>query len=161
MLPRSRLASLAVLVCLGVGPFVVGSLGGCMANTTDEDVEASDNNLTEHSDALVLAAANTLDEDTLDLEVGLGPRSARTIVTRRPFKKVESLRAFLTSHEIRLLLDYAKAHGLAPTPVGSGSASAYPSAGWGWDASPYPSASASVYPSSDGGAYYFYDGGRD
>jgi hypothetical protein len=148
MFRRARLASLVCLVAINVG---VVSLAGCMSSgADDEDVAESEDNLTEQSNALVLKAANTLDEDTLDLEVGLGESDARAIVKRRPFARIEQLRAFLSARQIRLLLDYARQHGLRPSPSASGSASAWPSPSGSGSPSPSPSGSGSAIPDAGG-----------
>ena len=87
-----------------------------MASETEEEAEVSEDHLTESSNRLLLAAANTLDEDTLDLDVGLGPDDAHRIVKRRPFASVEQVRRLLAPAQVRLLLDYAKRNGVRTAP---------------------------------------------
>ena len=117
--PALMVATTRCFGCLGMS----GS-----SNVTDAgDFEESQDDLTQRSDALVLAAANTLDEDVLDRDVGLGPDDAHAITTRRPFSRIESLKAILSPSWIRMLLIYAGENGVqtelydpdAPTFVSS------------------------------------------
>jgi hypothetical protein len=104
MLSRSLSFFMSVLV----GCVALGGSAACTAEGGDDDSSTSQDALSEKSNSVVLAVANTTDEDTLDLDVGLSPGTARRIVNKRPFATITALRAVVTNPEVKLLLLYGQ-----------------------------------------------------
>lgn len=121
--PRRHLALLALMTVAST--FASGAVVAC-ADPQGDEVAGWDDELNEASNRIVLHVANTLSEDELDLDVGLGETAAREVVERRPFESVTVLRAILNVSQVKLLLRYGQAHandGSAPAP-GDGDAAA-------------------------------------
>jgi len=118
MSTRMRPFTLAALACLvALGTAACGSSGS--EEATDQGSESA---LSEESNRLVLSVANTLDEDSLDLEVGLDSKTARKIVEKRPFKDIDELKEVTSKDDIKKLLAYGQAHGANGTNGANGKA---------------------------------------
>jgi hypothetical protein len=106
-------ATLACLVTLGTA--------ACGSTSSDESAEVGgESALSEESNRLVLSVANSVDEDTLDLEVGLESKTARKIVEKRPFKDIDKLKEVTSKDDIKKLLAYGQAHGANGTNGANG-----------------------------------------
>jgi len=104
MLPRS----LSFVLSIIVGCVALGGSAACTAESEDEGTSSSGDALSEKSNTIVLAVANTATEDTLDLDVGLTPGAARRIVSTRPFATITALRAIVSNPDMKLLLLYGQ-----------------------------------------------------
>ena len=108
----------------------------------------------------MLEVANTAAEDTLDLDVGLSPGTARRIVNKRPFATITSLRAVVTNPELKLLLLYGQSQPMYGDAGADAQADAHAEGGADASADAYADGGADAY--SDGGADSAYpDGGAD
>ena len=142
--------SLSFVLSILVGCVALGGSAACTAEGGEEDASTSQDALSEKSNRVVLAVANTAEEDTLDLDVGLSPGTARRIVKTRPFATITALRAVVTNPEVKLLLLYGQSQPMYGDAGADAQADArtdaYADGGTDARADAYPDGGADAYP---------------